>query len=158
MFFPGKVLYLSVLKQRTEAVAQRCSVSQNSQESICARVSFSIKLQAKPNKFIKKEALTQMFSREFCEVFDDIFSYRTTPVAGSERDWFYQSSFWRLCVPRMFTNLNMNDNKRKIGFGKKEMLEGKKRFICKTRYIKEFLNFLAGWRIICLKSVKFFKN
>ena len=44
----------------------------------------------------------------------------------------------------MFTNLNMNDNKRKIGFGKKEMLEGKKYFICKTLYVKEFLNFLAG--------------
>ena len=43
MFFPGKVLYLSVLKQRAEAVAQKCSVkkvflqiSQNSQENICA--------------------------------------------------------------------------------------------------------------------------
>ena len=47
-FFPGKVLYSSVLKQRTEAVAQRCSlkkvfleISQNSQENTCARVFFN---------------------------------------------------------------------------------------------------------------------
>ena len=49
-----------------------------------------------------------------------------------------------MCVPIMFTNLNMNDNKRKIGFGKKGMLEGKKCFIGKTPSINEFLNFLAG--------------
>ena len=148
MFFHEKVLYLSVLKQRREGVAQRCSVNkvltvlQNSQESICARVSFSIKLQAKANNFIKKETLIKMFSFEFCEIFKNIFSYRTHPAAVSERDWFYQSSFWRLCVP----NLNMDD-KRNIGFGKKEML-----------FIKEFLNFHAGWRIICLKPVKLFKK
>ena len=61
MFFPGKVLYLSVLKQRTETVAQRCSlkkwfleISQNSEENTYARVSFLIKLQVKANNFIKK--------------------------------------------------------------------------------------------------------
>ena len=123
MFFHEKVLYLSVLKQRREGVAQRCSVNkvltvlQNSQESICARVSFSIKLQAKANNFIKKETLTQMFSCEFCKISKNIFSYRTPSVAASEPDWFYQSSFSRLCIARMFTDLNMNDNKRKIGFG-----------------------------------------
>ena len=41
-------------------------------------------------------------------------------------------------MPRMYTNLNMNDNNRKIGLGKKEMLEVKKSF-------KNFeLNFSAG--------------
>ena len=55
-----------------------------------------------------------------------------------KRDWFYQSSFWRLSVPRMFTNLNMNDNNRKIGLGKKQMLEVKKCFVCKTPFLKKF--------------------
>ena len=32
----------------------------------------------------------------------------------------------------------MNDNNRKIGLGKKEMLEVKKCFICKTPSLKEF--------------------
>ena len=83
---------------------------------------------------------------------------RTTFLTEHLRWLLLNVIFWRLCVPRMFTNLNMNDNKRKIGFGKKEMLEGKKYFICKTLSVKEFLNFLAGWRIICLKSVKFSKS
>ena len=55
-----------------EVVAQTCSVkkvyleiSQNSQENICARVSFLIKLAC---NFIKKETLAQVFSCEFCEI------------------------------------------------------------------------------------------
>ena len=32
----------------------------------------------------------------------------------------------------------MNDNNRKLGLGKKEMLEVKKNFICKTRSLEEF--------------------
>ena len=48
------------------------------------------------------------------------------------------TSFWKLCVPRMFAKLNMNDHKRKIGLGKKEMFEVKKCFICKTPSLKEF--------------------
>ena len=59
----------------TKAVAQRCSVkkvflkiSQNSPENTC--------------KFIKKEALTQVFSGEFCEIFKSSFFYRTPPVAS----------------------------------------------------------------------------
>ena len=102
-------------------------------KSICARVSFSIRLQAKANNFIKKETLAQIFSCEFCEILKNIFSYRTPPVTASERDWFYQSSFWRLHIPRMFTKLNMNDNKRKIRLGKKKML---KCFICKAPSVK----------------------
>ena len=53
-----------------------------------------------------------MFSCEFCETFKNMFSYRTIPVAVSDCDWFYQSSFWRLHVPRMYTNLNMNVNNK----------------------------------------------
>ena len=62
------VICQSVLKQRTEAVAQRCSfknlfveISQNSQENSCARASFLMKLQVKANNFIKKETDTDVF-------------------------------------------------------------------------------------------------
>ena len=137
-------------------------ISQKSQENTCVRVSFLMKLQVKSYNF----RLTQIFSCELCKIFKNIFSYKTPLVAASKYDWFYQSSFWRLCVPRMYTNLSMNDHNRKIGLGKKEMLEVKKRFICKTPSLKEFwiqffrrnfgLNFLGGWRIMCIKSVKFF--
>ena len=39
----------------------------------CARVSFSIKLQASACNFIKKEALAQVFSCEFCKIFKNTF-------------------------------------------------------------------------------------
>ena len=47
-------------------------ISQNSQENTCARVSFLIKLQTLGN-FIKKEALAQVFSCEFCEISKNTF-------------------------------------------------------------------------------------
>ena len=97
-------------------------ISQNSQENTCARVSFLIKLHTKANNFIKKETLTQMFSSAFWEIFKNTFYYKTPPMAAPESDWFYQSSFCRLYVPTMFANLNMNDNNRKIGLDKKEMV------------------------------------
>ena len=62
------MLSLSVLKQRTEAVAQRYSIkkvlleiSQNSLENTSARVFFLMKLQVKANIFIKKETDTDIF-------------------------------------------------------------------------------------------------
>ena len=73
-----------------EAVGQRCSVkkvfleiSENPQESTCARVTFLIKLQALACAFIKKETLAQLFSCEFFEISKNTFSYRTFPVAAS---------------------------------------------------------------------------
>ena len=73
----------------SEAVAQTCSVKkvfleilQNSQESICARVSFLIKLQALPASLLKKR-LAQVFSFEFCKISKNIFFYRTPLVAAS---------------------------------------------------------------------------
>ena len=66
-------------------VVLRCSVkkvflkiSQNLQENTCARVSFLIKLQAPACTFIKKETLTQVFSREFCESFKNTFLWNTS--------------------------------------------------------------------------------
>ena len=64
----------------TEAVSWRCSVkkmfseiSQNSQENTCTRASFLIKLQVSAWNFIKKEALTQAFSCEFCGILKNSF-------------------------------------------------------------------------------------
>ena len=58
----------SVLKQSTEAVAQRCffkkmllEIWQNSQENTCARVSFLMKLLVKASHSIKKETDTDVF-------------------------------------------------------------------------------------------------
>ena len=63
----------------SEAVTRSCSVnnvflkiSQISQENICARVSFLIKLQTSGNFFIK-EALAQVFSYQFCKIFINKF-------------------------------------------------------------------------------------
>ena len=63
-----------------EAVVQRCSVkkvflkiSQNSQESTCARVSFLIKMQLAPATLFKKETLAQVIPCEFCQIFKSIF-------------------------------------------------------------------------------------
>ena len=74
----------------SETVAQRCSarkmfleISQNSQENICARVSYLIKLQAEACNFTKKETLTQVFSCELYEISKNTFSYRIPPVAAS---------------------------------------------------------------------------
>ena len=46
-------------------------ISTNSQENVCARVSFLIK------------TLAQVLSCEFCENFKNTFVYRTLPVAAS---------------------------------------------------------------------------
>ena len=66
---------------------QRCSlkklfseISQNSQEKICARVSFLINLQAQACNFIKKETMALVFSCEFWEISKKTFfkEYRWT--------------------------------------------------------------------------------
>ena len=73
-----------------EAVTRSCfvqkvflEISQNSQGSTSARVSFLIKLQASNCKFIEKETLTQVFSCEFCKISKNTFSYRRSLVAAS---------------------------------------------------------------------------
>ena len=75
--------------ENSEAVAQRCSVkkmfleiSQNSQESTFAGVSFLIKLQA--CNFIKNETLAQVFSCEFCKISKNILFCRTPLVVASK--------------------------------------------------------------------------
>ena len=51
-------------------------ISQNSQKSICARVSLLNKVTEACN-FIKKETLSQRFSCKFCEIYKNTFFYRT---------------------------------------------------------------------------------
>ena len=91
-FFIGVLILISCsrIPPRAEAVARRCSVKkvfleilQNSQENICARVSFLIKSQSWACSFIKKETVAQMFYCEFCKVSKNTFSYRTHTVAVS---------------------------------------------------------------------------
>ena len=64
----------------TKAVVRRHSVkkvflelSQNSQENICVRVSFLIKLQTLAYNFTKKETLAQVFSFEFRKISKNTF-------------------------------------------------------------------------------------
>ena len=78
-------------KERTEAVARRCSIKkvfleilQNSQESDWARLPPAY-------NFILKEALPQLLSCEFCKISKNTFYCRTPPVAASvkkERKFF----------------------------------------------------------------------
>ena len=48
-------------------------------KNTCARASFLIKLQT-PGNFVKKEALAQIFSYEFCEIFVNIFFIEHIPM------------------------------------------------------------------------------
>ena len=47
---------------------------------------FDVKLcrNSHPEVFCKKETLAQVFSCDFCEIFNKTFSYRTPPVAVCE--------------------------------------------------------------------------
>ena len=59
-------------------------ISQNSQESTCARVSISIKLQA--CNFVKIETLAKVFPCEFCEISKNRFF--------TEHVWATASNFY----------------------------------------------------------------
>ena len=69
-------------------------ISQNSQENSCVRVSFLIKLQASPWNFIKKEALAQVFSYEFCEISKNTFFTEHLWATASVNGFMYLR--WRL--------------------------------------------------------------
>ena len=75
-------------------------ISQNLQENTRARVSFLIKLQEACN-FIKKETLARVFSCEFCQIFKNIFSLRTLPLATSVNQAFIKN-IWENQVLKLF--------------------------------------------------------
>ena len=56
---------------------------------------FLIKLQAWGLQLYWKETLTQVFSCEFCELFNDTFFHRTPPVAASEWCNGLETSEWK---------------------------------------------------------------
>ena len=75
-----------------EAVVQSCSVkkvfleiSQNSKKSTCARVSFSIKLQASGLRF----------SCEFCKIFKNTFFQGIPPVAAADGELIHSFKIFR---------------------------------------------------------------
>ena len=77
LFFKTGTIFTPVF---LEAVVRRCSVkkvfleiSQNSQETTCARVSFLIELQVSG----------KVFSCDFCEISKSTYSYKTPPMAAS---------------------------------------------------------------------------
>ena len=69
----------------SEAVGQRCSVKKDflgnfakfTGKHLCQSLFFSKK------NFIKKETLAQIYSCEFCEIFENTIFYRTPLVAAS---------------------------------------------------------------------------
>ena len=78
--------------KKAEAVTQTCSlkkvfleISQNSQESTCARVSFLIKLQLRPATLLKKRLWHKVFSCEFWKISKNTFFHRITLVAASKK-------------------------------------------------------------------------
>ena len=84
-------------------------ISQNSQESTSARVSFLIKLQAKGCNFIKKETLVQLFSCEFCEIFKNTFFYRTPLVAASNSSYILSPGSRNQGTGKHFNGLSVYD-------------------------------------------------
>ena len=115
-FFFRKKLYLKSIIPDTcyfatyhiiEADVQGCSVktvffkiSKNSQENNCVRVSFLIKQQdsgVRHATLLKKRLWRTC---EFCEIFQNTFSYRTLPVAAS---YMIDSSYkWSLLAQNFF--------------------------------------------------------
>ena len=96
-----KQLSRGVLKNfrssRPEVSAKKVllEISQNSQESACARVSFLKKWQDSGLNFVKKQTLAQLFSCELCEMSKNTILHRTPLVAASE---IQQNSLENTCA------------------------------------------------------------
>ena len=60
-------------------------ISQNSQKNACARVCLLISCRPQACNFIRKEALAQVFSCEFCEICKSIFFTEDLRTTASER-------------------------------------------------------------------------
>ena len=80
MFQNGQSIFQETLARRCSVKKVFLEISQNSQENICARVSFVIKLQA----------LAQVFSSGTGVFYSkNSFSFRTPPVAASAFQKYY---------------------------------------------------------------------
>ena len=83
-------------------------ISQNSLESICARVSFLIKLQASACNFIKNQSLAEVFSCELCEISKNtVFTehFRTTNSTNSDTCF----EFRKKCEESAIRSINKAD-------------------------------------------------
>ena len=69
-------------------------ISQNSQENTCTRTSFLIQA----CNIIKKEALAQVFSSEFCEISKNTFFIEHLCAAASKRFKNVSVYFGKLCI------------------------------------------------------------
>ena len=84
-YWNNKLFYVEI----TEAVVWRCSVNvlrnfaKFTGKHLYQRL-FLNKVVDLACNFIKKESLAQVFSSEFCEIFKNIFFYRTPHVAASK--------------------------------------------------------------------------
>ena len=76
VFILSNLLYLEAVTQMYSVKKVFLEILQSSQENTCVRASVLI-------NFIKKETLSQVFSCEFCKIYKNTFSYRTTSVAAS---------------------------------------------------------------------------
>ena len=89
---------------------RRCSVKKgiltgNSQENICARDCFLIKLQAWG--FVKKESLAQVFSCDFCEISKNNFFTKHLRAITSKNIYIYTgSTFGHNNCAKYFSSLN----------------------------------------------------
>ena len=76
--FTETLQVLTLLKSSRSEVFCKTNLK-NLRENTCARISFLIKLQDfRPATLLKKEALAQLFSCEFCEVFKNTFSQNSS--------------------------------------------------------------------------------
>ena len=87
VYWRNKLILVTL--ERTSTRSSRSEVflkiSQNLQENTCASVSFLNKVAGlRPMIFMKKEALAQVFSCEFWEIFKNTYLYRTPLVAASK--------------------------------------------------------------------------
>ena len=97
-------------------------ISQNSQESTCARASVLIKLKTAgfACNFIKKETLAQVYSCEFCEIFKNnyfIEHVRTTAFAfrSIERFCLLEKGCFTTSLSRIATSFS-NLKRKKLDF------------------------------------------
>ena len=72
---------------------------------LCQRLFFN-KVAGLAWNFIKKESLAQVFSCEFCEIYNNTFLYRTTPVAASVN--FYRWRFFSFCTSQEVTIIRVS--------------------------------------------------
>ena len=81
-----KIFNVCLIILRSEAVVQRCSV-----KKVFCKNGVLRNFRPEACYFVKREALAQLFSCEFCEISQNTYSERTPPVAAFVRTRLYFS-------------------------------------------------------------------